>query len=270
MSAAVIFGKTLIVTAVVLLLRLPTRVALPAALTLAQVGEFSFVLAVLGVSSHAILQSLFGLVLATSLVTVVLSPLLLQLSSRLVTALDRHGTGSRRAPKRVHQEAEPRGWKEHTVIAEYGRVGREVGRILQEHDIPYLVIERNPATVEELREGGVAVIYGDAGNPTVLEHAHLEAARLFAVLIPHPVDAELATRTARAVNPKLAILTRAPDAAQATRLRQAGATDVVQPEFEAGLAVLGYALRRYGLSGPELAEIVLGRRARFYRRGTAS
>jgi CPA2 family monovalent cation:H+ antiporter-2 len=140
---------------------------------------------------------------------------------------------------------------------------------LHDHDIPYLVIEHNPATVEELQRTGVAVIYGDAGNPTVLEHAHLATARLFAVLIPNAVDAELATRSARALNPTLAILARAPDATQAERLRQAGASDVVQPEFEAGLAVLGYVLRRYGLSGPELAEIVLDRKADFYQRGTA-
>jgi CPA2 family monovalent cation:H+ antiporter-2 len=104
----------------------------------------------------------------------------------------------------------------------------------------------------------------------VLERASLETAKLLTVLIPDPLSAELVTRPARALNPNLDILTRAMDAEQAERLRRAGATDVVQPEFEAGVAVVGYALRRYGLSGPDLARIVLARRAGFYGRGSSS
>jgi CPA2 family monovalent cation:H+ antiporter-2 len=101
----------------------------------------------------------------------------------------------------------------------------------------------------------------------VLEHAHLKAARLLAILLPDGATGELTTRLARSLNPKLDILVRATDAEQAERLRQAGATDVVQPEFEAGVAVVGYALRRYGRTGPELARTILDRRRVYYRRG---
>jgi monovalent cation:H+ antiporter-2, CPA2 family len=271
LAATVIVGKAVIVAAIVVLLGMPRRVALPSGLTLAQVGEFSFVLAGLGVSSHAIPQSLFNLVLATSLVTIVASPLLLEASPRLVAALER-------LPLRGGSEptAEPmdpifgsRAIRNHTVICGYGRVGREVAYALEEDELSYLVIEYNTAIVEELRTRGVPVIYGDASSATVLEHASLDSAKLLTVLIPDPLSAELTTRTARALNPSLDILTRATDAEQAERLRQAGATDVVQPEFEAGVAVVGYALRRYGLSGPDLARIVLARRAGFYGRGSS-
>ena len=157
----------------------------------------------------------------------------------------------------------------HTVICGYGRVGSEVADTLKREGLPYLVIEYNPAIVEDLQAQGVPVIYGDAGNQTVLQHAHLDSAKLLTVLVPDPLTAELATRSGRAVNPQLPILTRATDTAQADRLRQAGASDVVQPEFEAGVAVLGYVLRQYGRTGPELGRVVMARKADFYKRGSS-
>jgi CPA2 family monovalent cation:H+ antiporter-2 len=87
-----------------------------------------------------------------------------------------------------------------------------------------------------------------------------------AIVLPDGTTSELATRLAREINPHLDILTRAVDADQADRLRAAGATNVVQPEFEAGVAVVGHALRRYGRTGPELARTILDRRRVYYRR----
>lgn len=112
------------------------------------------------------------------------------------------------------------------------------------------------------------MIYGDASNPAVLEHAGLKRARLLAVLVPDSAAAEAATRYARAINPKLDIIARANSASDIDRLRLAGATDIVQPEFEAQVQVVRHALRRYGVVGTELADVVAGRRAAFYRTQT--
>jgi CPA2 family monovalent cation:H+ antiporter-2 len=212
-------------------------------------------------------SSLSSLVLTTALVSIVASPLLLQLSPVLVSVLEELPIGPRVAPAPIDVAGRPESLDHHTVICGYGRVGRELASALEQHDLTFLVIEHNPGIVGELRSRGVPVIYGDAGNTAVLAHAHLERAASLAVLIPDPLAAELATRAARALQPDLAILTRAQSAREAERLRAAGATDVVQPEFEAGVAVVGWVLRRYGLSGPDLARIVLARRAGFYRRG---
>jgi CPA2 family monovalent cation:H+ antiporter-2 len=143
-------------------------------------------------------------------------------------------------------------------------VGRELADALERRKFRYLVIEYNPVIVRELRERGVPVIYGDAGNPAVLEHAHLETARLMAVVIPDAHATEVATRQARVLQPDLDIVARAADADHVQRLRRAGASDVVQPEFEAGVEVIRHAMRRYGIDGLELGHLATGRRATFY------
>ena len=102
----------------------------------------------------------------------------------------------------------------------------------------------------------------------MLVHTHLERARLMAVLIPDARAAELATLHARAINPRLDIVARAVGAEHLDRLRSAGATEVVQPEFEAGLEVIRHALRRFGVGGLELSNAVNGRRGAYYRRLT--
>ena len=128
------------------------------------------------------------------------------------------------------------------------------------------MVEYNPIIVRALRERGIPVVYGDAGNPAVLEHAHLERAKLLAVLIPDARVAELVTRYAAARHPRLSIVARAADAQQMERLHRAGASEVVQPEFEAGVEVIHHALHRYGIRGIELTNVVAGRRAAYYRR----
>jgi monovalent cation:H+ antiporter-2, CPA2 family len=264
-AGVVLCGKTALVTLVVTVLGAPLRAALLTGASIAQIGEFSFVLAGLGVQTGAIPASIFTLVLATALVTIVLSAPLLAVMPTVTTILERGG-GGRRSHSAERHDMMPSGeMRNHTVICGYGRVGREVGSALQEYGLPYLVIEQDPDIVEELHRADIPVIFGDATNRTVLEHAYLGAAMLLAVLLPDAATTELVTLYARELYPNLDILARASNAEGAERLRQAGATNVVQPEFEAGVAVVGHALRRHGLSGPELARQVLSRRASFYR-----
>jgi CPA2 family monovalent cation:H+ antiporter-2 len=261
LACVVLLGKTAIVSAVVKLLGVPLSAAVLTGAGMAQIGEFSFVLGALGVQTGALPRPIFSLILGTALVTILLAAPLLSAVSAAAAAAER-AARSRRVDVEVFHEAD--GLMDHTVICGYGRVGREVALALKEHELPYLVMEQDPIIVEELEREGVPVIFGDAGSRVVLEHARLEAATLLAVLLPDPATSELVTILAREMYPHLDILARAATEEGAERLRQAGATRVVQPEFEAGVAVVGYALRRYGLSGPDLARTVLGRRARYY------
>ncbi len=264
LTAVAVVGKTLIVTAVTLFLGMPGRVALLAALSVAQVGEFSFVLARIGVDAGAIPPLLFDLTLATALATVVLGPFLLRAGEPLL-AFARGTPGlARLFAEPAEGEPEIEGLRHHTIVCGYGRVARELVRALEARRVRYLVIEYNPTLVQELRAAKVPVVYGDAANPAVLEHAHVERAWVLALLMPDANAAELATRHARAMAPRIHIVARARDAESLDRLRRAGATSVVQPEFEAGAEVIQHALHRYGVSGPELALIASARRAAFY------
>jgi monovalent cation:H+ antiporter-2, CPA2 family len=266
-SAVTIVGKTTLITAIVSLLGVPIRAAVMAAVSVAQIGEFSFVLGRIGLSSGAIPASVFDLILATSLVTIVLSAPLFVVAPALGSGLERLFRRELGLPRVIGISDVSADFTDHAVICGYGRVGQEVAYVLQQEGVPYLVIEYNPAIVEELRAHDIPVIYGDAGTRLVLQHAHLETALLLAVLLPDGAAGELVTATARDLCPALDILARATNSEQAERLREAGATNVVQPEFEAGVAVAGYALRRYGRTGPELARATLDRRRVFYRRG---
>lgn len=261
-----ILVKVAATTLIVALLGFPARVGLLVGLSLAQVGEFSFVLARIGVATGAIPTELFAVVLATSVLTILLSPFLLRTSPSLLAWLTRlPGAGVWfRQPVKV--EADTASLRRHTVICGYGNVARELADVLERRGFPYLVIEYHPEVVRMLRERGVPVIYGDAANPVVLDHAHLETAVLLAVLVPDSNTAELATRYARQRHPRLDIVTRAAAPSDLEQLLAAGATEVVQPEFEAGVEVIRHVLQRYGVGGMELAGVTSGRRNAFYRR----
>ncbi|HEX2516796.1 MAG TPA: NAD(P)-binding protein, partial [Chloroflexota bacterium] len=164
-----------------------------------------------------------------------------------------------------HGGAAPR-LRGHAVICGFGRVGRELAEALSRRGLRYLVVEYNPLVVRRLRAEGVPVVYGDASRLAVLEHAHLEGARLLAVLMPNAIATEAATSHGRRLNPRLDIVARARDGRDVERLRRAGATEVVQPEFEASIEVVRHALRRYGVTSQELAHVTSGRRDAYYRR----
>jgi CPA2 family monovalent cation:H+ antiporter-2 len=264
-SGVAVLGKVAIVTLLVLLFGFPARVAVLAGLSLAQVGEFSFVLARLGVDTGSLPPAVFDLTLATALITIVISPSLLSAAPALVRLLERMPL----LKHEVDTEPEVGARSGHAVICGFGRVARELADALDARSIAYVVVEYNPHVVRELRASGVPVVYGDAANPAVLEHAHVEHARLLAVLMPDRGAAEQATRVGRRLNARLDIVARAGDVGDLERLRAAGATEVVQPEFEAGVEVIRHTLRRFGIGGVELTALTTGRRAAFYRRAAA-
>ena len=267
LSGVTIVAKVGIVAVVVLLFGFPARVALLSGLSLAQLGEFSFVLARIGVDRGGLPPALFDLTLATALVTIVLTPSLLRAGPALVTALARLPVLGRHVADPVEADVAAAASSGHALICGYGRVGRELVDALDARGIHYVVVEYNPHVVRSLRALGIPVVYGDAANPAVLEHAHVERARLLAVLMPDRTATEQATRVGRRLNPRLDIVARAGSVGDLERLREAGATEVVQPEFEAGVEVIRHTLRRFGIGGLELTNLTAGRRAAFYRHG---
>jgi CPA2 family monovalent cation:H+ antiporter-2 len=264
LTAAVLVGKPVIVTIAVLLLRFPGRVAVLAALSLAQVGELSFVLAQVGVGSGAVPRLFVDLTLATSLTTVVLAPLLLRTARPIIWAARHLPVVGRRFDDEVELDDAAAGLRRHVVVCGCGRVGGELVDALRRRSIPCLVIEYHPDVARRLRERGVPVIYGDAANPAVLEHAAIPEARLLAALVPDVAEAERIARGARALSSRVHVVARAQRGEDVERLRRAGADVVVQPEFEAGVEVIRHALQRYGVVGMELNHLIAGRRRAFY------
>ena len=262
--AGAVLGKVVILTVLLLLLRVPPHAAVSAALSLGQVGEFSFVLAQISVGVGALPNSIFNLAISTALISIFVTPFLL-LEPQLLRVL-------RAIPFVGSRFAEPETspywdnlFRGHAVICGFGRVGQELAEALDLQNIHYVVVEYNPLTVQELREEGVPVIYGDAGSAAVLAHARLEDASLLAVLVHDDVAAEMAVRHARTMSAALDIIARAGSQESIQKLRDAGASDVVQPEFEAGVEVIQHVFQRYDIHGEELEDLVGERRSAFYR-----
>lgn len=264
--AVVLLAKPLIAAGALVAAGMHARVALLAGAAIGQMGEFSFVVARLGVDSGVLPGSVFDLILAAAVVSIILAPVVIAAPERLLPLLERLPALRRRLEPPVDPGESAHGLRRHVIICGFGRVARELAEALDRRRFQYVVVSYEPDVIRELRAKGVRAIYGDAANPQVLEHAGIDTAILLAVLVPDRLTAEAVVRFARAHGPRLDIVARAVDAADVARLRQAGATEVVQPEFEAGIEVIRHALGRLGVSGTELQNIAAGRRTSFYRR----
>ncbi|HEX5939857.1 MAG TPA: cation:proton antiporter [Dehalococcoidia bacterium] len=262
----VFLGKGAITFATARSAGIPGETAMRASLTLAQIGEFSFVLALIGVDEGIVSEELNEVVLAAVLVTIVLSTLSVP-HSRVVSA------GVRRAPfgdilirgdQPVIVGTQPEA-NRHVVICGYGRTGRELARVLLRRDFSFIVVEHDPGGRRRAEADRLPIIYGDAASPVVLQHCTLERARLLAITFADRAAAESTMRAALRINPRLDILVRAVSAEDHERFLEFGASEVIHPEIEGGLEFVRHTLRRYGLPQQEIQAILARRRTEFFR-----
>lgn len=270
---AIVLGKFVIVALSVRLLGYDTENAIHVGFLLAQIGEFSFVLAGEGLSHGAISDELYGLILAAALVTLMVNPVLVNNAERIGKPLERllsraPATGGieARVEESEHsiEETQLAGLRRHVIVCGMGRVGREVIRVLEDRPFPYVAIEYNSALVEEGREAGYLCIQGDATDPPTLERAGIATAYILVVAVPDLVSAVQIVRAGRASNSKLYIIARTTDSRAMRRLEQAGADQVIQAEFEGGLEMIRQVWRKYGVSSLETQSMLGGQRRRHY------
>ncbi|MCX7623509.1 MAG: cation:proton antiporter [Thermomicrobium sp.] len=257
--------KGFLAAVVVTSLGYPPAVALRAGAFLAQIGEFSFVLGLLALQVGIIDAHIYNAMIGAAIGSLLLNTLLLTLTERVRWLLEPPLRLFARPPALQNaQRPASTPLRGHVVIAGYGRAGREVGRVLQRRRFRFVVIDRDPVLVRELRRLGIEAIYGDVANEQVLLAANIPTARVFVVAIPDAFAAETAVRLARAMNPTLDIIARADRRAFVARLVEAGATEVVHPSFEAGLEMVRHTLHRFGMSMQEIQAIVAARRVDYY------
>jgi CPA2 family monovalent cation:H+ antiporter-2 len=258
--AIIMLGKSLAAFAIVLLFRDPIGTALTVSASLAQIGEFSFILAGLGVSLGLLPAEGQSLILAGALLSITLNPLVfrvtgvierwLQARPRLAALLERPSAVPVSLPA-GGDEVKLRG---HAVIVGFGRVGSTIGNVLEQHALPYIVVDHDQGVVERLRERGVPAVYGDAARPGILEHAHTAAARVLIVTAPEPFHARQIVSLARRLNPEIDTVVRTHTSADEAYLERLDVGLVVMGERELALGMTRYALRTLGL-GAEQAEL---------------
>ena len=247
--AVILLGKPLAAFAIVWLMRYPFRTAMSVAVALAQIGEFSFIVATLGNDLGVLPMEATNVLVGAAIVSITLNPLLF----RAIAPLDRWLMRRHAAPHIPTAAIHPPVSAAHrAVLVGYGPVGRALARQLRDNEITPTVVEMNVDTVRALRDEGMDAIHGDASHPTVLEAAHVAHANSFIVSVAGLPDIEESFRLARQMNPNVQILARATHLREVPALREAGADLVVSGEGEVAIAFTAAILRRLGATPDQI------------------
>ena len=244
----IVLGKSLAAAAVVLLFRYPLNTALTVSASLAQIGEFSFILAGLGVSLKLLPAEGPSLILAGALISIALNPLVFKAIEPLQRWLRQHSELARKLEARddplaeLPADTEAKYLARQVVIVGHGRVGRHITAALGEAGVPYVVADQNRERVEALRSEGCAAVLGDASDPAVLIQAHIARARMLVIAVPDTVGVRRMMEVARTLNPGIQIVVRSHSEQQAERLRDDGADQVFLGERELAQAMVRHVL----------------------------
>ena len=246
----IVFGKTIAAALLVLLLRYPMNTALTVSASLAQIGEFSFILAGLGVTLGVLPVEGNSLILAGALISIALNPVLFAAIDPLQRWLRERSDLARS----FEQPADPMAalptttdakfLSDHAVLVGYGRVGRRIAEQLTAKGVPVVVAEQNRERVQQLREDGFAAVSGDAAEPATLVQAHVARARWLIVAIPDTFSVRRMVDTARTLNPGIDIVVRSHNEEEAALLAEEGAGRVFLGEAELADGMSDYVLER--------------------------
>ncbi|MDX3930851.1 MAG: YbaL family putative K(+) efflux transporter [Stenotrophomonas sp.] len=238
----IMFGKSAAAFFIVRAFGHPTSTALTISASLAQIGEFAFIIAGLGVAVQILPPTGQSLVLAGALVSIMLNPLVFGLLDRWQA---RQLALQPAEPEPEEADGPSRDLHDHAIVIGYGRVGSELSQVLRDKGVPVLVIDDNKEHVESAHAAGIAAIRGSAAADRVLAEAHPERAKIAVLAIPQPLEAGEALAKLRAINPGLTLLARAHSDAEVRHLLEHGADGTVMAERE-----LAYSLAEMIMATP--------------------
>ncbi|MBA4034279.1 MAG: Kef family K(+) transporter [Bradyrhizobium sp.] len=227
----IIVGKSIAAFLIVIAFRHPVATALTISASLAQIGEFSFILAELGYASKLLSKQARDLILAGAILSIMLNPLVFAGVDWLIARLERRKapSPSRVAPAKAIPVTQ---LKDHTILVGYGRVGNIIGNDLKQKELPFLVIEVSEGAVSKLKESGIEALAGNAAQPEILKAAGLPESRNVVVAIPEAFEAGQIVQQARAANADVRIIARAHSDAEVEHLKGLGADMVIMGERE--------------------------------------
>lgn len=247
----IVLGKSLAAFFLVLLFRYPLNTALTVSASLAQIGEFSFILGGLGISLGLMPPAAQSLILAGAIISIAINPLVFQAiepaqawirkRSWLAQALERPDDPLAVLPMTVELTR----LTGQVVLVGYGRVGRRIGEALMARGISFVVAEENREIVEKLRASGIPAVSGDASDPNVLIQAHVHRARMLVIATPDTLDVRRMIEIARTVNPRIETVVRTHSEEEAVLLEKESAGKVFLGEHELAHSMIEFVLERY-------------------------
>lgn len=249
--AIIVVGKGLAAVLLVLAFRYPLNTALTVAASLAQIGEFSFILAGLGMALGLLPQEGMSLVLAGALISIALNPLVFGMIQPFKDLVLKRSALARRLEHRADPLAvlpmstEKKFLEGQVVVVGYGRVGRRIVKALGERHIPFVVVEQNRERVEQIRAEGLAAVSGDSGDPGTLIQAHIAKAAMLVIATPDPMNVQRMVEIARTLNPDIEVVirTHSPDAVQ--MFRRDGLGEVFFDEEELARGMKNHILSKF-------------------------
>jgi CPA2 family monovalent cation:H+ antiporter-2 len=250
-AAAIMLSKASVATGALWLTGAPIRVALAAALALAQVGEFSFVLGRAALEGGVLSEEWWQVLLGASVITMAFTPFFVGAAPDIAARLAR---GAKHTASSL--DGERLTLRDHVVILGYGMGGQLLAQSLSELSVPHVVLELNGATVRSAVARGVNIHYADVSAPEPLEAAGVAEAAAVVAVLSDPAASERAVRAVRAISPTVPIIARTRYRLEAERLARSGATLAVAEELEASLEVLSQLLARLHIPGNVVETLV--------------
>lgn len=244
--ATILVIKTLVTTGAAMALGVPMRIAIIAALSLAQIGEFSFVLSQAGVKVGLLTTEMYQVFLAASIATMGLTPACLKYANPVadfVIGLLPHEWTRGRGVLAKSEKTIP--LNDHVIIVGFGVNGKNLARALKKLKIEHVVIDTNPFTVKKEGKKGQHILFGDASKPEVLEHAHITNARGMVIAISDAAASRSVASLARHLSPSLHIIVRTRYVLEVEPLYKLGVNEVIPEEFETSIEILSRVLRNY-------------------------
>lgn len=236
----IVAGKSIAAFGIVRLFGHPVSTALTISASLAQIGEFSFILATLGMSLGLLSPTGRDLILGGAILSILINPMLFVALDRIKPWLKQ-----REHPTAHKEESDPSEWpalRDHTVLIGFGRVGHIVATSLTQHGQPFIVIEDHADVVAALRSDGIPALYGNAAAPGMMEAAAIGHARWLLVAIPNALEAGQIIEHARALNPKIEVVARAHSDAELVHFEKHGASHTIMGEHEIAKGMANWVL----------------------------
>ncbi|MDA2913434.1 cation:proton antiporter [Acidobacteriia bacterium AH_259_A11_L15] len=262
-AAGIILVKLICAAGAMLTLGFPLRMSLLVGLALAHVGEFSFVLLQQGAGLDLIGESNYQIFLAAAVISMMITPVVIQVSPALAARLSEMRALTRFFPEPGPAQLEQKATRfhDHVIVCGYGLNGQLTASLLRRAKIPYLVLETNPETVRRAAAEQEPIFFGDGSNQAILEKAGVERARAIAYAISDPFVLGRAVYQARRLNPRLQILVRTKRVDEGPELERAGASQIISEEMEAAEEIIIHLLGHYGFSRKDAYEQLEAARA---------
>lgn len=243
----IVIGKWLINMVLGTLLSAGLHTTLTVAAGLSQIGEFSFIIGQTGMSLGLLSSEQYSLILGGAVISIALNSFAFKLIDPIEKWMSGHKHLSGLYERHVHHFEPPSdSLSDHVVVIGYGHAGQCVTDVLQNLEIPCLLVERDLPVAEEAEADGLSVLVGDAANSEILSHAHLDTARVLVIASGGDATSEIIAREARALAPDLHIVARASDSDGVEAVAAAGANEVVRPELEGGIELMRHTLLDLG------------------------